>query len=159
LTARTDARGSAPWWTLFRTEAARSDKPRVVWCDLGREPRASVLDVGDARVPLNSCYIARCPDLADADALAALLNSAVARAWLNAIAEPARGGYRRYFGWTLSLFPVPSDWLRARDLLAPIGSSARAGKPPDDCALLEAALAAYGVAHTDLAPLVSWMCA
>ncbi|HWH51856.1 MAG TPA: DNA methyltransferase, partial [Gemmatimonadaceae bacterium] len=103
LVARADSRSAARWWMLFRTEAARSDKPRVVWCDMGREPRAAVLEAGDPRVPLNSCYVARCSDLVDADTLATLLNSAVARAWLNAIAEPARGGYRRYFGWTMSL--------------------------------------------------------
>ena len=158
LVARTDARSAARWWMLFRTEAARSDKPRVVWCDMGREPRASVLEAGDHAVPLNSCYVAQCSDLVDADTLAALLNSPVARAWLNAIAEPARGGYRRYFGWTMSLFPVPTHWTRARELLGPIGARARAGKAPDERALLEAALAAYGVALTEISPLVGWMC-
>ena len=158
LVARADARSAARWWMLFRTEAARTDKPRVVWCDMGREPRAAVLEAGDSRVPLNSCYVARCSDLVDADTLAALLNSAVARAWLNAIAEPARGGYRRYFGWTMSLFPVPADWGRARDLLGPIGARARAGQVPDERALLEAALAAYSVSLTDISPLVGWMC-
>jgi Eco57I restriction-modification methylase len=158
LAARADARSAARWWMLFRTEAARSDKPRVVWCDMGREPRAAVLEAGDSRVPLNSCYVARCSDLADADTLVALLNSPVARAWLNAIAEPARGGYRRYFGWTMSLFPVPADWRRARDLLGPIGARARIGEAPDERALVEATLAAYGVSHTDVSPLVGWMC-
>jgi hypothetical protein len=159
LISRADARHASRWWTLFRTEAARDDRPRVVWADLGREPRASVLVAGDARVPLNSCYIARCRDLRDADFLAALLNSPLARAWLNAVAEPARGGYRRYFGWTLSLLPVPRDWPRARDLLAPIGALARAGDVPSERALLEATCDAYGIALRDVEPLVSWVCA
>ena len=62
-----------------------------------------MLLAGDATVPLNSCYVARCRDCATPIALAALLNSPLARAWLDAIAEPARGGYHRYLGWTLSL--------------------------------------------------------
>ena len=158
LAARADARRSTRWWTLFRTDAARADRPRVVWGDLGREPRASVLDVNDARVPLNSCYVAHCQDLADADLLAALLNGPLARAWLNALAEPARGGYRRYFGWTLALLPMPRDWSRARELLSPLGARGRLGDAPSDETLLEAAIAAYDVTRADVAPLVGWMC-
>src|SRR6185503_13978444 len=93
LVARTDARHGSRWWSLFRTESARSDRARVVWADVGREPRACVLPAGDATVALNTCYVARCSDQTDALALAALLNSPMARAWLNAVAEPARGGY------------------------------------------------------------------
>ena len=37
---------------------------------------------------------------------------------LNALAEPARGGYRRYLGWTVGQFPLPRDWERARSVLA-----------------------------------------
>ena len=107
LAARSDARDHAPWWSLFRTEAAATDRARVVWGDVGREPRASVLLPGDTRVPLNTCYVVRCPDASDAFALAALLNGPLARAWLDALAEPARGGYRRYLGWTMSLLPIP----------------------------------------------------
>ncbi len=157
LVARADARHASRWWALFRTESARTDRPRVVWGDLGREPRASVLVAGDATVALNSCYVARCRDLDDADALAALLNSPVARAWLNSIAEPARGGYRRYFGWTLSLLPVPRDWARARELLAPHGASARVGAPPSDQTLLDATLEAYGLGRNSMSSLISWI--
>lgn len=156
LVSRTDARHRARWWSLFRTESARSDCPRVLWGDLGREPRAVVLATGDPTVPLNSCYAARCRDEGDAFALAALLNGPVARAWLNAIAEPARGGYRRYFGWTLSLLPLPADWSRARDVLAPVGRDA-SRCPPSDHDLLDASLEAYGLEHDDVAPLIVWM--
>ncbi|HEY0971066.1 MAG TPA: DNA methyltransferase [Gemmatimonadales bacterium] len=58
LARRTDARGSLPWWSLFRTESARADRPRVVWGDIGRAPRAALLAAGDATVPLNSCSYA-----------------------------------------------------------------------------------------------------
>lgn len=157
LVNRADARQASRWWSLFRTEAARCDRPRVVWADVGREPRASVLDAGDPRVPLNTCYVARCRDLRDAHALTTLLNGPLARAWLDAIAEPARGGYRRYLGWTLSLLPIPLDWKRARDILAPIGERARHGPAPRDTELLDASLEAYRVARDDVAPLVAWM--
>ena len=86
LQARTDAKHDRRWWGVFRTESARATHARVVWGDMGREPRASVLSAGDASVALNSCYVARCVDLADAHAFAALLNGPLARAWLNAIA-------------------------------------------------------------------------
>jgi len=141
---------------LFRTDAARDDRPRLVWGDVGRAPRAFVLPAGDATVPLNSCYVARCRNLPDALAGAAVLNSPLARAWLNALAEPARGGYRRYLGWTLSLLPVPSDWLRARDMLAPLAAAARDGNPPSDHELLDACLGAYGIGRAAVAPLVAW---
>jgi hypothetical protein len=156
LTARTDARGRQRWWSLFRTESARFDRPRVIWGDVGREPRASVIDAGDPTVPLNSCYVTRCQNALDAHALAILLNGPIARAWLNAVAEPARGGYRRYFGWTMSLLPLPADWPRARELLAPFGERAALGVLPTETELLDASLAAYGLESDAVAPLVAW---
>jgi methylase of polypeptide subunit release factors len=86
LSARSDARHRERWWSLFRTESARCDRPRVVWADVGKEPRASVLGAGDPRVPLNTCYVVRCRDEIDAHAFAALLNSPLARAWLDTVA-------------------------------------------------------------------------
>jgi hypothetical protein len=157
LINRADAKHRARWWSLFRIEGARGDVSRVVWGDVGREPRAVVLDAGDPRVPLNTCYVARCRRIDDAHALAALLNSPLARAWLDTIAEPARGGYRRYLGWTMSLLPLPRNWARARDILAPLSQCARLGSPPGDATLLDAALAAYELDHQDVAPLVAWM--
>lgn len=157
LAARADARNAARWWSLFRTEGARADRPRVVWADIGREPRASVIAVGDRTVALNSCYVARCRDLCDAHALTALLNGPLARAWLNAAAEPARGGYRRYLGWTLSLLPIPSDWSRARRPLSLLSLRAHDGSAPSDLELLDAAIDAYQVDRDAVAPLVAWM--
>jgi hypothetical protein len=86
LRARTDLRGSGVWWMLFRTEAADCSRPRVVWSDFGRAPRAALLAAGDPTVPLNSCYVLACDDRVDALALMALLNSPVAASWLNAVA-------------------------------------------------------------------------
>lgn len=155
LEARSDGRG-ARWWALFRTEAARSDRPRVCWGDIGRSPRALVLRVGDRTVPLNTCYVVRTASEDDAHALAALVNSPLAAAWLDVIAEPARGGYRRYLGWTCARLPVPRDWPRARALLAPLGRNGAEGAPPSDAELNRACFEAFGVDPARLLPLLEW---
>jgi len=149
LAARTDAARARRWWSLFRVDAADSSTSRVVWADFGKRPRAAVLPVGDPSVPLNTCYVLRCADECDAWAIAALLNSPLVAAWLNAIAEPARGGYRRYLGWTVGLLPLPFDWHRARTIL----STARYA---DDDHLLDAALQAYRLTRDAVAPLLQW---
>jgi hypothetical protein len=156
LVARADARGAGRWWTLFRIESAACDVPRVVWADFGRAPRAAVLGAGDAAVPLNTCYVARCPAMSDAYALAAVLNSPLAAVWLAAIAEPARGRFRRYLGWTMSLLPIPSDWPAARSLLAPVGERAVAGEPPGDAELLDVVTRAFGLRPRTIRPLLDW---
>jgi len=156
LAARSDGRGRAPWWSLFRTASASPGSARVVWADVGREPRALVLAPGDCTVPLNSCYVLPCRDPRDAAALAALLNSSLAAAWLNALAEPARGGYRRYLAWTVALLPIPRDWPRARDILAPIAERALAGDEPSSETLTCAALQAYRVPLARAEPLLTW---
>lgn len=158
LSARADAR-RGPWWSLFRVEGASGEAPRVVWADLGRSPRATLLTASDPSVPLNSCYVALCRDDEDALALSAILNSPIAEAWLAALAEPARGGYRRFLGWTMSLLPLPVDWRRSRAALAPIAE--RAIRVDGDSLalrdeLLEATLAAYRLRHSDMAPLLTW---
>ncbi len=155
LEARSDVHGRSIWWSLFRTPSASSSATRVVWSDLGRRPRAAVLAAGDRSVPLNTCYVIRVNDEADGFALAALLNSEIAAAWLNLIAEPAASGYHRYLGWTVGLLPVPSDWPRARGILAPIGRAA-ATAPPADSALNAAVADAYGLPIERLEPLLAW---
>lgn len=155
LESRTDCRGGI-WWALFRTESARDDRPRVVWGDIGRAPRALVLPAGDRTVPLNTCYVVRAPSLDDAHALAALLNSRIAAAWLGAVAEPARGGYRRYLGWTCARLPLPRPWARARTLLTPHGVAGAAGTPPDDDSLDAVVRDAYGVDEATLRALIEW---
>jgi hypothetical protein len=156
LLRRSDGRHGKAWWSLFRTEAASLDRPRVVWADVGRVPQALILAAGDRTVPINTCYVVRCRDLVDAYTLATLLNSALAAAWLGAIAEPARGGYRRFLAWTMARLPVPDDWARARDVLAPLGERGFAGAPPSRQDVLEATLDAYRVRRTTMASLLEW---
>jgi hypothetical protein len=97
-----------------------------------------------------------CATTEDALALAAILNGPLAAAWLNVLAEPARGGYRRYLGWTMSLLPLPSDWDHARRLLAPVGERAICGEIIADDELLAAAINAYRHTLADIQPLLSW---
>jgi hypothetical protein len=123
---------------------------------MGRAPRAAFVDVGNPLVALNSCYVARCASVADALALTALLNSPLASAWLSLLAEPARGGYHRYLGWTMALFPLPRDWERARALLAPCTERALGGDVPSQDELLDVAARAFRVRRADVAPLVAW---
>ena len=156
LRARTDLRGNGSWWMLFRTESADSARTRVVWSDFGRTPRAAILPAGDPTVPLNSCYVLPCEDPVDALAVAALLNSALAAAFLNAIAEPARGGWHRYLAWTVELLPLPKNWARARTILAPLAERALLGQPPSESELLAATAAAYRLRQEQIAPLVAW---
>ncbi|HEV7990910.1 MAG TPA: N-6 DNA methylase [Gemmatimonadaceae bacterium] len=156
LSARADLRGSRAWWSLFRTEGADPCTARVVWSDFGRIPRAAILPAGDPTVPLNSCYVLPCPDPIDALALTALLNSALAAAWLNAVAEPARGGWHRYLAWTVSLLPIPHDWARARHELAPLAERALLGSIPTTSELLSAACRAYRVKQAEIDPLLAW---
>jgi hypothetical protein len=159
LMDRSDLKREARWWTLFRTEAARDDRPRVVWADIAKSPRAAVLPARSRVVPLNSCYVARCRDDDDAFALAALLNSPLAAAWLDVLAEPARGGYRRFLGWTMALLPIPRDWESARLPLAALGRRATADPTiASSRALIDASLEAFEVTHADVAPLLAWSC-
>ncbi|HVS61056.1 MAG TPA: N-6 DNA methylase [Gemmatimonadaceae bacterium] len=156
LGGRSDLHGRLPWWTVFRTESARHERARVIWADFGLTPRAMVIEPRDPIVPLNSCYATSCNTLDDAHGLAVLLNSPLVSAWLNVVAEPARGGYRRYLGWTVSLLPLPSDWGCAREHLAPLGARAMSGDVPSDDELLAAALHAYRLTLADIQPLLSW---
>ena len=158
LEARSDARGHRAWWSLYRLEGSRHDRPRVVWADLGRSLQALVLGEGDRTVPLNTCYVLSARDLTDALALAALLNSPVADAWVGAVAEPARGGYRRHFAWTMARLPVPDDWARARDVLAPLGARGLRNDPPSRAELMAAVLDAFRMRRSVIAPLIEWIC-
>jgi hypothetical protein len=155
LTARTDLRPREPWWSLFRTDLLAPHGWRVVWADIGRTLRATVLPPHAAAVPLNSCYGVRLHDPVDAHALAALLNAPTTTAWLSLVAEPARGGYHRFLGWTVLALPLP-HWHRAREILAPIAAKARRGEPLQTHTLHRATLDAYDIAHTDVAPLLAW---
>ncbi|HNV74576.1 MAG TPA: hypothetical protein PKH96_07880 [Gemmatimonadaceae bacterium] len=156
LSRRTDLRGTRAWWSLHRIDAAGNSRPRVVWADMSRGPRACILPAHSPVIPLNTCYVATCRDDTDAAALAALLNSPLAAAWLDALAEPARGGFRRYLGWTVARLPIPADWVRARELLAPLGMRGVAGETISSDELLDAAVSAYRVRPALARALVEW---
>lgn len=156
LENRSDARHAHRWWALFRTEGADCTLPRVIWSDIGREARAAVLYAGDESVPLNTCYVVRCRDLEDAHTLAALLNSQLTATWLALVAEPARGGYMRHMGWTISILPLPRDWNRARGILVPFAERAAGGTPPRPEELLDAVLDSYRLNVRDVEPLLRW---
>ena len=156
LAARTDLRGRTPWWSVFRVDAADPASARVVWADVARTLRAAVIRAGDNVVPLNSCYVIATRTQDEACALAAWLNSPLAAAWLAALAEPARGGYRRMLGWTVALLPLPRDWDRAVQLLTPLGANAFDGNPPSPSDLLERCLEALGATHHQVEALLTW---
>lgn len=156
LERRRDARGRQPWWTLHRTEAARCESPRVVWADIGRRLRPRVLAAGDPTVPLNSCYVLRATSMQDAHALEALLASKVAARWFEALAEPARGGFRRFMGWTVATLPIPDEWTTARLALAELSSRRLNGETIDECDETAIIANAYGIAPRQLAPLLAW---
>ena len=156
LTRRTDLRGRQAWWTLHRTDGANNQRARVVWADVSRGPRACILPAHSPIVPLNSCYVISCRDDTDAAALAALLNSPLVAAWLDALAEPARGGFRRYLGWTVARLPIPGDWDRARDVLAPLGRRGVGGETIGGDELLDAAVRAYRIRASVARALVEW---
>lgn len=156
LQRRTDVRSGGCWWSLFRTDSAANDVYRVAWADMGRAPRAICLAPGDPIVLLNTCYTLRAPGEEDALALTALLNAPAAAAWLAALAEPARGGYRRYMAWTLALLPLPPAWPRARSALAPLARSGMAGEPVEGAALDDALCWAFGLRPATLGPLLEW---
>jgi hypothetical protein len=154
LESRRDLRGSQPWWSLFRLDGAAPGAPRLVWADIARRFSARVLEADDPTVPLNSCYVLRTATLADAASLTRLLESPLAAAWFAALAEPARGGFRRYMGWTVASFPIPRQWDRARSTFA--AASAREDRAPGMSALSTWARA-YDLSPRVLAPLFEWV--
>lgn len=156
LLARSDLRHGDRWWTLFRTEAASPARHRVVWADFARTPRAALLPRGDPTVPLNTCYVVACDDAIDAQGLCALLNSPLAAAWLAILAEPARGGYRRYLGWTVAMLPIPLNWKEARNALADAARRAADGRIPAGDELTMLASRAYGLDAESVLPLLEW---
>jgi hypothetical protein len=156
LTRRSDARQRTTWWSLFRTECTHHHSPRIVWSDFGRALRATILPAGDPTVPLNTCYVLPCATCDDAYALATILNSPLATAWINTIAEPAHGGYHRYLGWTIALLPIPHDWEHARPHLVSIAQAALLGHIPSPEDLLSAVLSAYKITPQDAEPLLAW---
>ena len=103
LRLRSDYRGGPPW-QLFRT-ALGFAAHRVVWPDLGR--RLGAVVPPSEVVPLNTVYGIATRESADAAALAALFNSCWLTALARLVADPARGGFRRFNARVVGGLPVP----------------------------------------------------
>ncbi len=103
LRRRADYRAGPPW-QLFRTGLGCAAH-RVVWPDLCRRLAAAV--PAPELVPLNTVYGIATRDRADAAALAALFNSCWLTALARLVADPARGGFRRFNARVVRGLPIP----------------------------------------------------
>ena len=103
LRERSDYRGGPPW-QLFRTALGLA-RHRVVWPDLHRRLAAAVPDADV--VPLNTVYGIVTRGSEDAAALAALFNSGWLTALARLVADPARGGFRRFNARVVRGLPIP----------------------------------------------------
>jgi hypothetical protein len=93
-----------------------------VWPDLARRLEAAVPPVDV--VPLNTVYGIATRTADDAFALAALLNSACMGALAHLVADPARGGFRRFNARVIGSLPVPPADSPAWPVLAERGRRA-----------------------------------
>ena len=125
LRRRADYRGGAAW-QLFRTSLGLA-KHRVVWPDIGKQLTAAVPD-GDV-VPLNTVYGIATRQACDAAALAALFNTRWLTALARLVADPARGGFRRFNARVIRGLPIPPSDSPVWDQLALLGSRR---EPADD---------------------------
>lgn len=125
LRLRADYRGGPPW-QLFRTGLGFAVH-RVVWPDLGRR-LAAVVPPPEV-VPLNTVYGIATRDSADAAALAALFNSCWLTALARLVADPARGGFRRFNARVVGGLPVPP---RESPLWAELTRRGERCEPADD---------------------------
>jgi len=145
LRARTDYAGGPPW-TLFRTRAAAAPH-RVVWADLARGLRAASLSGLHDTIPLNSCYVAVMGSDAEADRLAAWLNSSWLRAAARAGAVPAAGGCARYTAGTVGALPLPAGVLSDDDLSTLTRSARNGGRVQADLDDITARHLGLGATH------------
>jgi len=123
---------------------------------MSRRLSTSLLQPDDPSVPLNTCYVIRTSSDTDGLALHALLSSPLANAWLEVLAEPARGGFRRYLGWTVATLPVPRGWTRARVALASLGRRMAAGECVEPDEQLRITSSAYALEPHVIQPLIAW---
>jgi len=105
LRQRADYKGGPPW-QLFRT-ALGCAVHRVVWADLSR--RLGAVVPPPEVVPLNTVYGIVTRTAADAAALAALFNCRWHSALARLVADPARGGFRRFNARVISGLPIPPN--------------------------------------------------
>jgi Eco57I restriction-modification methylase len=147
LRARNDFRGGPPWM-VFRVQPAVAQY-RVVWADMARRLAAGALSKPQDRVhiPLNSCYVAPMPTGAEAERLAAWLNSSWLRAAAQVSAVPAAGGFFRFNAQLVARLPLPSGVL-ADPSLSRIAREGRGGRAVqeelDDIAARHLGLSASG---------------
>ena len=125
LRRRADYRAGPPW-QLFRT-ALGVAKHRVVWADLSR--RLDAVVPAPELVPLNTVYGIATRDAADAAALCALFNSGWLTALARLVADPARGGFRRFNARVVRGLPVPPH---ASPVWAELARRGAACEPADD---------------------------
>jgi hypothetical protein len=125
LRQRADYRVGPPW-QLFRTALGVATH-RVVWADLSRRLNAVV--PAPQFVPLNTAYGIATHDAADAAALCALFNSRWLTALARLVADPARGGYRRFNARVVRGLPVPP---RESSAWAELARRGTAHEPSDD---------------------------
>ncbi len=125
LRRRADYKAGPPW-QLFRTGLGFAAH-RVVWPDLGRRLAAAV--PAAELVPLNTVYGIATRDAADAAALAALFNSRWLTGLARLVADPARGGFRRFNARVVRGLPVPASESAVWAALARCGQHC---EPADD---------------------------
>jgi hypothetical protein len=145
LARRADYR-TGPVWALFRVRAGIMPN-RVVWADVARTATAAVLAYAapDA-VPINTCYVSAAPDDESALAIAATINSAWGRVLVHAVADEARGGYRRFNARAVGRVPVPVAGA-ARRRLAALARSAHTTHDVDTHEIDEAVADALGLSR------------
>lgn len=124
LRRRADYRAGPPW-QLFRTGLGFAAH-RVVWPDLGRRLTAAV--PAAELVPLNTVYGIATRDAVDAAALAALFNSCWLTALARLVADPARGGFRRFNARVVRGLPVPAPGA----VWAELARRGQCSEPADD---------------------------
>ncbi len=125
LRRRADYRGGAAW-QLFRTRLGLAPH-RVVWPDIGKRLTAAVPE-SDA-VPLNTVYGIATRQARDAAALAALFNTRWLTSLARLVADPARGGFRRFNARVVRGLPIPPSGSPVWDQLAQHGNRR---EPADD---------------------------
>ena len=111
LEQRADYR-SGPLWQVFRV---REDTcaAKVAWRDM-----SVLLDpvlIAAGAVPANTVYYVPFEDPDDAAGFGRWMRSMPVRACAHALAEHARGGWRRHFAWVVRMLPIPrftGGWAR-----------------------------------------------
>lgn len=163
LAERADHRPGMKPWEIFRLNRGLHG-PKVVWRDMGPMLEAAVAD--SESIPLNTVYFIGAKDSERAQVLAAVLNSAPLRGVARAVAERARGGWRRHLAWVMRLLPLPASlahWLtgegptvdRAATRLVKVVTSEPG---PAESGLVDACVAdCFELDSSELAALRDWL--